>query len=77
MTPTVDSPANEFEMKNFRRTEQGRHHEATFTPQNKFKKETPSRWTQKKRYENVFNGHCFSCNEYGHKALDCRHHARK
>jgi hypothetical protein len=61
----------------FRRTEQGRHQEATFTPQNKFRKETPSRWTQKKRYENVFHGHCFSCNEYGHKALDCRHYARK
>jgi hypothetical protein len=32
---------------------------------------------KKQRYENVFNGHCFSCNEYGHKALDCRHHSRK
>jgi hypothetical protein len=43
----------------------------------KFRKETPSRWTPKQRYENVFHGHCFSCNEYGHKALDCRHYARK
>jgi hypothetical protein len=30
-----------------------------------------------RRYESVFNGYCFSCNEYGHKALDCRHHGRK
>jgi hypothetical protein len=30
-----------------------------------------------RKYESVFNGYCFSCNEYGHKALDCRHHGRK
>jgi hypothetical protein len=30
-----------------------------------------------RRYESVFNGYCFSCNEYGHKALICRHHGRK
>jgi hypothetical protein len=61
----------------FKRTKQGRHQEAIFTPQRKFRRETPSRWTPKQRYENVFHGHCFSCNEYGHKALDCRHYARK
>jgi hypothetical protein len=61
----------------FKRTKQGRHQEAIFTPQSKFKRETPSRWTPKQRYENVFHGHCYSCNEYGHKALDCRHYARK
>jgi hypothetical protein len=37
---------------------------------------TPS-WMNQTRYESVFNGYCFSCNEYGHKALDCRHHGRK
>jgi hypothetical protein len=57
-------------------TEQRRHQEAIFTPQIKFKRETPSRWKPKQRYENVFHGHCFSCNEYGQKALDCRHYAR-
>jgi hypothetical protein len=31
----------------------------------------------KRRYDSVFNDCCFSCNEYGHKALDCRHHGRK
>jgi hypothetical protein len=29
------------------------------------------------RYESVFNDFCFSCNEYGHKALDCRNRGRK
>ena len=35
--------------KNFIRIEQGRHQEATFTPKNKFRKETPSWWTQNQR----------------------------
>jgi hypothetical protein len=50
------------------RTKQGGHQEAIFASQRKFK--TPSRWTPKQRYENVFHGHCYSCNEYGHKALE-------
>jgi hypothetical protein len=33
--------------------------------------------SQRGRYDSVFNGNFFSCNEYGHKALDCRHHGRK
>jgi hypothetical protein len=61
----------------FKRSDQGRHQEATPTPQSKFRRETPSRMSQRGRYESVFNGHCFSCNEYGHRALDCRHHGRK
>jgi hypothetical protein len=61
----------------FKRTKQGRHQEAIFTPQSKFRRETPSRWKPKKRYENVFYGHCYSCNEYGHKALECIHYGRK
>jgi hypothetical protein len=60
----------------FRRSDQGRHPEATHIPQSKFRRETPS-WMNQRRYESVFNGYCFSCNEYGHKALDCRHHGRK
>jgi hypothetical protein len=61
----------------FKKKKKGRHQEAIFTPQRKFRRETPSRWTPKKRYENVFHGHCYSCNEYGHKDLDCTHYARK
>jgi hypothetical protein len=61
----------------FRISEQGRHQEAGPTPQSNFGRETHSRLIQRHGYENVFNGHCFSCNDYGHKALDCRHYARK
>jgi hypothetical protein len=55
-------------------TKEGRYQEAIFTPQIR---ETPSRWTPKKRYENVFHGHCYSCNEYGHKSLECIFYARR
>jgi hypothetical protein len=61
----------------FIRTEQGRHQEAIPTPQRKFRREMPSRLTQKHRYDFFFHSHRFSCKEYGHKALDCRHYARK
>jgi hypothetical protein len=61
----------------FKRTKQGRHQEAIFTPQSKFRTETPSRWTPRKRYEKKNHGHCYSCSEYGQKYLDCRRYARK
>ena len=53
--------------ESFKRTKKGRHQEAIFTPQIRG---TPSIWTSKKRYENVFHGQCYSCNEYGRKALE-------
>jgi hypothetical protein len=43
----------------FRRLDQGRHLEATHTPQSKFRRETPS-WMNQRSYESVFNGYCFS-----------------
>jgi hypothetical protein len=52
-----------------KRTKQGRHQEATFTPQ--------IRWTPKQWYESDFHGQCYSCNEYGHKDLECRSYARR
>jgi hypothetical protein len=61
----------------FKITKQGRHQEAIFTPQRKFKRETPSRWTPKKRYENVFNGRfhntlrCWRCSQVGHIDAQC------
>jgi hypothetical protein len=61
--------------ESFKETKQGRHQEAIFTSQNKFK--TPSIWAPKQRYENVFYGQCYSCNEYGHKALECILYARR
>jgi hypothetical protein len=57
-----------------KRTNQGRHQEAIYTPQ---RRETPSRWTPKESYGNVFHGHSYSCNEYGHKSLECRLYARR
>jgi hypothetical protein len=58
----------------FKITRQERHQEAIFTPQGR---ETPSIWTPKQRYENIFHGHCYSCNEYGHKALEFIFYERK
>jgi len=59
----------------FRRSNHGRNPEATHSPQSKFRRETSSSMNQK-RYESILNGYCFSCNEYGHKSLDCRHHGK-
>jgi hypothetical protein len=82
VSPSLSKDGNNFASKPstqgkeiFKRTKKGRHQEAILTSQNKFK--TPSRWTQKKRYENVFHGQCYSCNVYGHKVLECIYYARK
>jgi hypothetical protein len=61
--------------ESFKRTKQERRQEVILTSQRKFK--APSRWTPKQRYENVFHGQCYSCNEYGHKSLECRYYATK
>jgi hypothetical protein len=61
----------------FRILDQGRHQEGSPPSQIKFIRETPSKMSQKGRYESFFNGNCFSCNEYAHKSLDCRHDGRK
>jgi hypothetical protein len=50
--------------ENFKRTKQGRHQEAIFG-------------TPKQRYESIFHGNCYSCNEYGHKAFECRSYERR
>jgi hypothetical protein len=55
--------------ENFKRTNKGRHQEAILTPQ--------ERWTPKQRYESVFHGQCYSCNEYGHKDLEYISYARR
>jgi hypothetical protein len=48
--------------ESFKRTKQGRHQKAIVTSQR--------RWTPKQRYESIFHGQCYSCNEYGHKDLE-------
>lgn len=60
-----------------RRTEQEGHQEVCPTPQEGFKKDTTSRWKQTSRYEKGLNGYCFSYNQFGHRALDCKHYARR
>ena len=50
--------------ENFKRTKQGRNQEAIFG-------------TPKLRYESIFHGHCYSCNEYGHKYFECRSYERR
>jgi hypothetical protein len=55
--------------ESFKITKQGIHQEAILEPQR--------RWTLKKRYESAFHGQCYSCNEYGHKYLECRSYARR
>jgi hypothetical protein len=58
----------------FKRKKKVRHQEAIFTPK---RRETPSIWTPKQRYENVFHGHYYSCNEYVQKYLECKCYARR
>ena len=36
-----------------------------------------SRHVQKTMYDCVFHGYCFSCNKYGHRAVDCRRDVRR
>ena len=48
----------------FSRTHQG----ARSIPQSK---DSLPRWKQGPRYEYGFNGYCFSCSNFGHKAMIC------
>ena len=47
--------------------------EVSTAPQsNFFKREATPRGNQCPKYEKRFNGYCFSCSNFGHKAMDCR-----
>jgi hypothetical protein len=50
--------------ENSKRTKQGRHQEAILG-------------TPNQRYESIFHGLCYSCNEYGHKSFECRAYERR
>jgi hypothetical protein len=43
---------------------------------NDFKRVVPPRRPFTNWYQNIFLGHCFSCNNFGHKEIDCRAYAR-
>jgi len=46
-------------------------------PQAKIRREPTPRYGQRNRYDSGFHGYCFSCNGYGHRAVDCRRYARR
>ena len=54
-----------------------RHQGDNPTPQCKFRRETTPIWNQAPMYEDGFNGYCYSCNNFGHKAMDCRFYERR
>ena len=46
-------------------------------PQDRFIREPAPKYVQRNRYDSVFHGYCFSCNEYGHRAIDCTRYVRR
>ena len=45
------------------------------THNNEFRRSAPTRRSPISKYQNFFFGLCYSCNNYGHKAIDCRAYA--
>jgi hypothetical protein len=41
-------------------------------PRHEFRRTTSQIRSYTPRYQNLFYGHCFNCNNFGHKAVDCR-----
>ena len=39
-------------------------------PQARFRREPTPKYDQRNRYDGTFHGYCFSCNGYGHRAVD-------
>ena len=48
-----------------------------YIPQSNLIKETTPRWNQSPKYESGFNGYCYCCSNFGHKAMDCRFYGRR
>ena len=46
------------------------------THNNDLRRHAPSRRPPITRYQIFFSGLCYACNNYGHKAIDCRTYAR-
>ena len=53
------------------------HQETRPSLQSKLRREVSPRWKQSPRYENRFNCYCYSCNNFGHRAMDCTFQGRK
>ena len=45
--------------------------------QNNFERSAPTRKFVSFGYQTLFLGHCFSCNNFGHKARDCKAYLNK
>jgi hypothetical protein len=41
-----------------------------------FRRTTPTRRPPTLRYQNIFLGLCYSCNNFGHKSINCRAYAK-
>ena len=41
-----------------------------------FRRTTPQRRSFTSRYQSFFYGYCFTCNNFGHKVVDCRVYGR-
>ena len=46
--------------------------EAPVSHNNDIRKQAPSRRPPMHRYQNFFSGLCYACDNYGHKAIECR-----
>lgn len=46
-------------------------------PQAKFRREPAPKYDQTNKYDGIFHGYCFSCNGYGHRAVDRRRDVRR
>jgi hypothetical protein len=56
--------------------EQQEHDTSSWNKRSKFRRcETPRR-SLPTRYENIFLGHCYTCKNFGHKAIHCKINAR-
>jgi hypothetical protein len=51
-------------------------HKPDSSHKNEFRRVVPPRRPFTTRYQNLFLGYCFSCNNFGHKEIDCRAYTR-
>ena len=69
-----ESLTEEAEIKECEEDESARRKFPT-THNNDLKRHAPSRKPPISRYQSFFSSLCYACNNYGHKAIDCRTYA--
>lgn len=70
-----ESLKDEAEMKECEEDESARR-KFPVTHNNDLRRHTPSRRPAISRYQSFFSSLCYACNNYGHKAIDCRTYTR-